>query len=917
MNATHQEQEKSQANHSPEFDICELINSHESDEPQNIDYKTEAGELGINTGALNEVTSSLPGFSDSGSKVKMKRKEKKAYKKEIRKNRREVRAKSSHIKKNTKSVKSQLKERDKELSKKNYNSRLARKSAKDVLSYIGYDRMYEDGICEIEEGLFSSSQKFRDTSYHSLRDDMQKGVFSSMCRLFDQFGADTLIQMNVINTKLLDEEIGTRQFFDVSSQKTKNSSEDASVFNDILNDKIKQGISNIKRERYITYSVASDSADSAIPKLTRMENEVSRILNGVGSKTTLLNGTDRLKILHSQLNPFKPFDFNYKRDISSKYAQTTKDCIAPIDIDFKLNDFSDCFQIGNVWGQVLVMRAFGSEISDRAIHDIANLNIPLNASWFVQPMDKAKSVSFVRQRSAWIDKEVIDEQRSAVNKGYDFSILPAELKRSKEETEDVLDHLQNKNQRLYIFSGLIYTYANTKEELDNQVLDIISTGRQNSMEIDTLEYRQREGLNSILPLGHNHINISRMFTTAQVAILMPFATQELDDLGGNYYGQNKHSQNLVVGNRKLLASPVAFVSGKTGSGKGMFVKTEIEGTILSNPKDEIFVLDRAGEYTEIIDRHGGVTHNFAVGSNTYLNPLDTVSVEEKPFDEQIAFKIDAVLAQAAANATESGENLSQVDQSIITRCVENVYRNSKKYNSGDPLLGHFHKNLLSQKEPESKDIALRYERFVKGTMSFYNHHTNVDFRNPLNDINLKELPDSMLVFGLITVCEAIRNRMYSNHKKGIRTWLYIEEIQSMFKYPTVLNYFARFANEGRKFGLLLTGITQNSVAMLENEAARNLVLNADMIMLLKQSPEDRLKWSSLLSLSKQEEECIDESVEPGDGLLIFGNARIPIKGNFPQGNILYDMFSTNPNERESTAQAERYIKEEQHRRNIG
>ena len=34
----------------------------------------------------------------------------------------------------------------------------------------------------------------------------------------------------------------------------------------------------------------------------------------------------------------------------------------------------------------------------------------------------------------------------------------------------------------------------------------------------------------------------------------------------------------------------------------------------------------------------------------------------------------------------------------------------------------------------------------------------------------------------------------------------------------------------------------------------------------------------------------------GDGLLLAGNARVPIRGKFPQGNVLYDLFSTNPNE---------------------
>lgn len=41
---------------------------------------------------------------------------------------------------------------------------------------------------------------------------------------------------------------------------------------------------------------------------------------------------------------------------------------------------------------------------------------------------------------------------------------------------------------------------------------------------------------------------------------------------------------------------------------------------------------------------------------------------------------------------------------------------------------------------------------------------------------MKDLPDSMLVFGLINVCEAVRNRMYFNAKRGVRTWLYVEEM---------------------------------------------------------------------------------------------------------------------------------------------
>ena len=875
------------------FDIEEFV--HTSGEGFGNGYdRAESDNGSIDVDALTSVanTTQVTG-------KKLTRKEKKAAKKEVARLKRESKVAEKEARKHYSSVKSQLKDRDKELSSKTADARRKREGAKDVVNYIGYNKMYQDGICEVEEGLFSSSIAFDDTSYHSVRDEQQKAMFSALTRFYDQFGANTLVQMSVINTPLLKEEVGNRKFFDISRQSNDAARHDAQVFNDILNDKVREGVSNIRRNRYLTYSVAAETADDAARQLSRIETESSRILNSMGSKAHLLNGTQRLSVIHSLLNPFKPFYFDYQKDISAKRIQTTKDCIAPTQIDWKPdNTFNDCFKLDNgVYGQVLVMKKFGSELSDRALADIVDLPIPMAVTWFVQPMDKSKAINFVRTRSAWIDKEIIEEQRSAVNKGYDFSILPQELKYSKEETEDVLDHLQNKNQRLYVFTGLIYTYAESKQQLDAQVLRIISTARQNSIEVDTYDYRQRRGLNSVLPLGHNHVEISRMFTTAQVAILVPFATQELDDVGGNYYGQNKHSRNLVMCNRKKLTSPMGFVCGKTGSGKGMFTKTEMTGTIFSNPTDEIYVIDRAGEYTAITERYGGTTYHFGVGTDTFLNPFDTVSVEHMPRNEQIAFKIDAMLAQAGASAAESGQNLSEVDQSIIQRCVELAFQRAEARGDGmPPTLQDFYDIALEQPEHQAQVIALRYERFVKGSMDFFNRQSNVDFNTRIVDFNLKDLPDSMLVFALINVCEAVRNRMYYNAQRNVRTWLYVEEMQSLFAYPTVLNYFSRFSNEGRKFGLLLTGITQNAVAMLNNEAAQNIVLNADFLMLLKQSPLDRMKWVELLNLSEQEEECIDESAEAGDGLLIAGNARVPIRGKFPQGNILYDLFSTNPNE---------------------
>ena len=123
---------------------------------------------------------------------------------------------------------------------------------------------------------------------------------------------------------------------------------DAQVFNDILNDKVREGVSNIRRNRYLTYSVSADTAEEAARQLARIETESSRILNSIGSKPHLMNGTQRLSVLHSLLNPYRPFIFDYQRDISSVRMQTTKDCIAPGQIDFKPDGmYNDCFKLDN------------------------------------------------------------------------------------------------------------------------------------------------------------------------------------------------------------------------------------------------------------------------------------------------------------------------------------------------------------------------------------------------------------------------------------------------------------------------------------------------------------------------------------------------------------------------------------------
>jgi type IV secretory pathway VirB4 component len=797
------------------------------------------------------------------------------------------------------SLRKMLKKRDREMSASTRAQHKKRRRAKTTQDAIGYDLIYPDGLAQVESGLFSETLRFEDISYQSARDDTQRHIYGAMCALLDYFGEDTHLQFNVVNIPFLPNEVGTRSFFNVEAQESEKLKIYAREYNDILNSKMKEGISNIRRERYITYATRAATAEAALPTLARIRNDVVAALKNIRSEAALCSGKERLEAISSQVRPGKPFVFDWS-DISLTSGLSTKDVLAPQSLDFTPSGDPSYFVSEGAFCQVLIMRHFGSELSDRALCDIIDLPFALNVSWHIQGMDKAKAVSFVRQRASWIDKEVIEEQRSAVKKGYDFTILPSVLKYSKEETQSVLRALQQGNQRLFAFTGLIYTWAHTLDELQDQCLQIIATARQNSIEVTTLDYLQRSALNSALPLGNNHLETTRLFTTEEAGILIPFATQELTQRGGHYYGQNKVSNNLVICNRKLLTSPMGFISGIPGSGKSFAVKNEIIETVLLNPADQVIIIDRSGEYAEHTRACDGEVLAFGPDAQVFLNPFDLADVAYKPLGAQISFKVDTILAQAQASAAQHKSALDEGDLSLLTSAVEKAYQKTRGAKVA-PLLEDFVEILSSEAKgtrahAKAEDLALRYKRHISQSQGFFNRQSTLCFDKKVIDISLKELPDSMLVFGLVAALDAIRNHMYANFSRGIRTWLYAEEIQSLFEYDAVINYFSRFTQEGRKFGLLQTGITQNAQALLAHPTGKSIILNADFCLLLRQSLEDKAGWSELLGLSPLEESYIDKGIKPGDGLLCAGAARVPFKGEFPKNTSLYRLFDTDPNE---------------------
>ena len=137
----------------------------------------------------------------------------------------------------------------------------------------------------------------------------------------------------------------------------------------------------------------------------------------------------------------------------------------------------------------------------------------------------------------------------------------------------------------------------------------------------------------------------------------------------------------------------------------------------------------------------------------------------------------------------------------------------------------------------------------------------------------------------------ILTRITTHRKKGKRTYIFIDEIYLLFKDKYTSDFIYKLWKRIRKYGGCATGITQNVEELLENDKAKLMLANSELIIMLNQSATDREKLSEILDISDMEMEHIT-NVGGGEGLIRVRNSRIPFANRFPKKTELYKLMTT-------------------------
>lgn len=467
-----------------------------------------------------------------------------------------------------------------------------------------------------------------------------------------------------------------------------------------------------------------------------------------------------------------------------------------------------------------------------------------------------------------------------------------ELTNQIEDAEELLDNLHNYNQKIFKVCILIHTYGRNNAELDERVQQICNTVQQQTCRFSAIPFEQCAAMNSVLPLGKKWLALERTLLTVNTAIYVPFTTQELFQPGGLYEGTNARSKNLIMVNRKLLPAPAGMVLGMTGFGKSFAVMQMMAGIMLRWPEDDLVIIDPENEYARLVEAFGGEVIEISASSKSHINPMD---ISEDYGDEGNPIQLKSQFLRDFCQLVLNSKELSAQECSLVDRAALITYQKYLLHPEREqmPSLHDFYNNLSLQ-GPQAKALTMALSMYVDGTMDLFAHQTNVDLQNHCICFNTVKLGKSMQSIGMMTVLDQIWNRITRNRVLGRRTWIFTDEFQLLLGNSACTNYYFELSSRARKWGAILTSITQHVRSVLNNEDARRMLSDCGYIKLLNQAPDDANDIARLLHISDEEKRYI-ENAEVGSGLLIADKVVVPFNNTFPQDTELFRLMDTNPN----------------------
>lgn len=461
--------------------------------------------------------------------------------------------------------------------------------------------------------------------------------------------------------------------------------------------------------------------------------------------------------------------------------------------------------------------------------------------------------------------------------------------------------IQVNNEDIYFLYIYINLYAEDTKELEYYLNKIEGITQSKGMQTRRANFRQEETFRGCLPLMENPIEIKsvakRNILTSGLVATYPFISSTLFDDDGIFIGTNVYNNSLVFIDRyntNKYKNANICIFGTSGAGKSFYTKLLILRYKLQGIKQ--YIIDPEREYSNLSKELKGTQIKIGPNSNTYINILDIrkESIEEGE-NGYLATKIGkligffnlvfgilneeekAILEEKIIKTYET-KKITFNDDSLYKENKEKILGKEFKTSEDMPILEDLY-NILGQDE-KTKKFQIKLIPFVKGSMKFFNHNTNIEINNDLIIADVYDLGEENLKYGMYLFTDIFWDKIKENRNE--KKAIYLDEIWRLIGVTSnkeVASFIYKIFKTIRKYGGSSVAITQDisDIFSLEGGIYGKSILNNSSIKTFFALEEENIKILSEFANLSEKEKVEIKCLKRGECLMFVGENHILTK----------------------------------------
>ncbi len=567
-----------------------------------------------------------------------------------------------------------------------------------------------------------------------------------------------------------------------------------------------------------------------------------------------------------------------------------KDKIAPAYINMENPQY---IEIDNLYYGGLIVVNYYREQTDILLKTLIETNINMNLSIFYEKKDSYKTI---KDLTYHIGNVGVELKESNPNR-QDIDIAAF----AYNDAKYIRKEIQVNNEDIYFLYIYITIYAETIKELEYYLNKIEGITQSKGMQTRRSNFRQEETFIGCLPIMENPFIIKevakRNILTSGLIATYPFISSSIFDEDGIFIGTNIYNNSLVFIDRydtNQYKNANICIFGTSGAGKSFYTKLLILRYKLLGIRQ--YIIDPEREYSNLCEKLRGTQIRIGPNSDTYINILDIrkESIEEGE-SGYLATKIgkligffnlvfgelneeEKAIIEEKLIETYKMKKITFDDDSLYKVNDEKILGKEFKTSTDMPLLEDLY--YVLGKDHKTKKFKIKLIPFVKGSMKFFNHYTNIELNKDLIIADVYDLGEENLKYGMYLFTDIFWDKIKENREE--KKAIYLDEIWRLIGVTSnkeVASFIYKIFKTIRKYGGSSVAITQDisDIFSLEDGIYGKSILNNSSIKTFFALEEENIKILSEFTNLSEKEKVEIKSLKRGECLMFVGENHILTK----------------------------------------